>query len=1090
MRHTSSDIDERSVTVAAPGRSHRRLLWVAGATVATAALAIGALWAFQPPAANTIAAPVDTGPVYSGSTAGVTGVCGFDGPLGDKIVANRPANQSAPAPSGWTLSADADLGYLAVTDDEVVVEQRSGDTTRFEHYGQDGTLRTTTTLAQSVAGRWTAASDGTVYVLDPSPDTPVVERVTRDGSTSKVARVAPSSGAPADGPRQLVWVPEYRGGPALLLEAGGGRIQALRTDGESLGTVDDAAGALLGVTGGDTLVTAAATSSGDDLTLQAVDLSTGAVSLHAVVDTRATTAGDTSRTPSPSQLTSIVAGPDGDGFLAASRYSIQWMDGVGVRKGIVMDGQDGLDMSTLPALVEHGGRYWMLARDDDGKPRVVTMTADEMRTRMASPLSLTADSATETAQLGLGIGAVTHVAFNHFDAGTDPTVLLRTEDGWGGLDGVDRSRYEVRYRVNGDPTLADPVVQETRTAEIPWGGGETALELPATRPGAYQIDLTLVDPSDGSVRAGSCLHYSVGATGADLSLGTLAAGDEWGGAGPLRSVQLADRLGIGSARVQLDFGSLVTSPTASADARAIVWSALPGATDDAPFDQLRQAATYAHDHGITLAVQVGAGGDAELAAIRAGTWAGWAEAIVAGLAAQAPGITTWEAFNEPNNAGLSASDYWKTVEIPFADAAHRAQPGAFVIAGNTLGFANDWWQTAAASGVCEHVDAIGVHPYTGWNRSWEEEGFDRPDSGYAALRTALGSACASLPVWDTESGWTADSMTAYWAQGSNVARKLLWYEQEGVAGWTYFFSEGGWGENDLSWSLIQYRAYVKPGALSYAAVSRLLAGRGTPETVTTGAPFTHVMRVPGDDTLVVAWTDEARIDARVTTDAASVRVTDEYGAERTLDSSSGSAAVTLTATPQFFRVPAGNALTIDAADPLGPDVLRGAAVTATSTSPDADADPTVITSGTADPYRPWRSGDAPEGADDTPSVTVTLASPTTIDRIGVATGNISCCEAGLRGYTVSVQTSDGSWQSVAEPADQFWERTAIFAFPPVKAIAVRITAKWTTIRGVRMLDANYTSFSGGPPPPFMGVQTGTNYVMSVAAVSAWATTSP
>jgi hypothetical protein len=111
-----------------------------------------------------------------------------------------------------------------------------------------------------------------------------------------------------------------------------------------------------------------------------------------------------------------------------------------------------------------------------------------------------------------------------------------------------------------------------------------------------------------------------------------------------------------------------------------------------------------------------------------------------------------------------------------------------------------------------------------------------------------------------------------------------------------------------------------------------------------------------------------------------------------------------------------------------------------------------------------------------------------IDRIAVATGNIACCEAGLRGYTVSIQRPDGSWQAVAHPKDQFWYRTVEFRFDPVQAKAVRVSSQWTTIRGTRMLDMNYTGFSGGLPPPFMGLQTQTNYVMSVSAVSAWAAT--
>ncbi|MGN6125036.1 MAG: hypothetical protein ACTHON_00575 [Humibacter sp.] len=1027
-----------------------------------------------------------------------TPVCGFDGGLVSKLTADRPAGENPPALTTWKIGGKGTIGGLAVAGGTVVVDRDlDNGTSQFVRFSLDGKSEGVTSVPVKHEGRWAVASDGSIFVVDAyHGSTREVVHFSARGSrlgSFEVPASSETTGHPLD-LQYLIWVPKYDGSAALLIGEGGHTVHVMRPTGQDLGLLNGVPDVIDGAVGENAI--AGYTTSGGSTpvtTLDVVDLDSRATQLHAVypADDGADSTDDAMPvTPSPYRLSSVVPGPAGDGFLLSTPYGVQWVDGIGVRKGVWLAGQDGFSPADPASMVEAGGRYWMLVTTgDDAVEKVATLSADQLKARMASPVLMTADTEPDLAQLGLGIGAITHSPFNQFDAGQTPSVYLRTESGWGEAQGAAREPLEVRYSVMGDPTLPDPVTTEQRSVAIPWGGGETALRLPPTRPGPYEVSLAVVDTSSGAVLSGSCLHYSVGAPGAKLGLGDLAAGADWGGPGPLRGVQLADILGIGSDRVQLDFGSIVPDPKSTPNASSLRWDSLPGASlsddpDNDPFQNLREAGAYAASHGVRLIVQVANGGDAEKSAIAADTWAGWVKLIVTEFARQAPSITSWEAYNEPNNVMDSADAYWKNVEIPFADAAHAARSTSYVIAGNTLGFETDWWKRAAADGVCSHVDAIGVHPYTGWNRSWEEEGFENKDSGFDELTKALGPSCAKLPLWDTESGWTSDSATAYWDQGSNVARKLLWYQQDGIAGWTYFFSEGGWGENDSSWSLIQSQSYVKPGALAYATVSRLLKGRGAPESVSTGIPFTHVMRVPGDDTMLVAWTDEARMTAKLTTDASSVRATDEYGATTDIRLSNGSASVTLTATPQFFRATKGSTIKLDATEAFGADLLKGQTVTASSTH--SGSHPQVVTSGTADPYRPWRSGSIDGKIDPEPTVTIPLSSTATIDRIAVATGNIACCEAGLRAYTVSVQRPNGSWQVVASPTGQFWDRTVVFHFAPVEAKAVRVRAEWTTIRGVKVLDMNYTGFAGGLPPPFMGLKTETDYVMSVSAVSAWA----
>lgn len=1081
------------------GASRLRRRWaVLGALAAGSVVLLVVVFLPRGGLETSIAAPVSYDPAVE--------VCGFPDPLIGKLVATRAkADDESAVPTGWALPADDDLHLIGLhgLDDGVLVEWQRDDASHvFERFGRQGKIssRFTVDFARTERephnnGQIAVSPDGQIFAIDSYGGRR--ELAVFDVSGAQIAAYpvpesAVSTGHPLD-LNGVTWVPDLDGKAAILVGEQGRIVHGFRVDGAYLGLIEGMPDYVIGSSAG--LVAGLSGEESSTATVSVVDAASGEAILSAPFAPVDESSETISGTPAIEQPQSIVTGPGGGFLISESQLGIEWVNPIGIRLGIWL-GDDEFAPAAETGLVRDGEGYWMIGQVE-GAPRLVQLSDAKMSALLAQPVSYKALYEPAIAQLGIGVGARTERPFNHFDYGDAPAVRLRFESGWGTLGGKSAAdTFQFRYSVHGDPLLADPVTQEERVIQAKVGGGETALELPEARPGAYEVSIRVVDTDTGETIAASCTRYSVGAQGSELHLGDLADGADWGGAGPLRGAQLASVLGVGSHRVQLDFTRLVPDPTARPSADGVDWSALPGADSaedvgsiSTGFAELSEAASYAAEHGVKLIVQLASGGEGEHDAVDAGTWAGWAQIIVAAFAAHAPQIVYWSSWNEPNISFESGSEFATAVEIPFAKAAQKANPRSLVLAGNTLGFAIDWWRDAVSTSVCSVVAGIAVHPYTGWNRSWEEEGFANEGAGFDELREVVGPECAALPVWDTESGWTADGSLPYWSQGANISRKLLWYREDNVAGWTYFFSEGGWGENNLSWSLIQYGSYVKPGALAFANVSRILSGREAIGLVSTGTPFTYAMQFGGADSLVAAWTDEARISVTLTSESPSLDVTDEYGAERKIALENGKATVALTSTPQFFTSPEGEKITFSATEHFGEDLLAGQPVTASSTHDGSD--PAIVTSRSVNPYLPWRSGRLDDGSVDTkPSVTIPLKQVARIDRIAVASGSMLCCETGLRTYTVSVQTADGEWQVVASKTDQFWERVVIFDFEPVEAMAVRINVPWTSFGETRVLNVNYTGIVGGLPPPFMGVQTESDDAVSIAAVSAWEVQAP
>ena len=1106
---------DRDVPPRAGARPRRRslaiALVVAAAVVGTGAVVVTALGDGGP---RSTEGPVLPDPELIATGPGrVCGVPDLTQVVDDGREDPRPATRVV---VDDVSPATGSLVDLRVADDQAYVLSREDASYTVTAYGLDdgGTHGT-----QRIDLEWDGSSEtfdvggfevdeaGAIYLLDTLMGRRDLLKVGSDGEEIWRVPLPPgpqTTGSVIDLYGTARWQdPEH--GTVVGVGDAGAIVHRVTSDGETLPAVSATGAPVAGLPGGRVVLSGQAPSDQQDSVRRTVTVvaSDGSVGTTFGADVPAAPELGVPSVPW-TEASGAASAPEGGLLLADPVQGVVWYDDDGVRRGVwpadAAASYQPLAVREESPLVEDDGTYYLLTDgDNEGSVALTAIESEEMAAQLRAPVRYGAATESVVATLGFGAGLLTERTYGVFRADEEPRVVARFDETWADAS----QRYALRYQVRGDPRVPDPVVGPAQQAALPRAGGDVELELPRPRPGVYEVDAALVD-DQGAAVSGTCLRYTVLPSDSAVDITALADGADWGGPAPLRGVQLADQLGTGSHRIQLDFGALVSDPTAAPDATAIDWTALPGAdlggtaddqddgetTPGDPFADIAAAVGQAEESGTRIVVQVGQGGEAELGAASAGTWEGWVALIIERLEAEAPGIRYWAPWNEPNGTGLDDPvRYEREVGAPFARAVRAASPEAFVVGGNTLGFALDWWEGLVAADGCRSLDVVAIHPYTGYNRSWEEEGFSADGAEMDRLRQIV-APCGDVPVWDTETGWWSDGVVNFWASGWDVARKLWWYAVEDVEEWTYFFSEGGFEGTGTSWSLLQYGSHLKPAGAVMAATAPLLEQFDDPTVVETGTPGVHAMRSAGPDgsSLLALWSEGLSTSVIVRPgDAATPTVVrrDVYGAESELDVADDGTEVPVTASPVMLLVPEDTVLEVEPVEPFGTDVLQGRPVTVSSRQPDW-GDPEQITSGTFAVRDPWRSGSTTDGSvDESPTVEITTDGPTTVDRIAVATAGIRCCTTGLRTYAVSVRSPDGTWQEVALQEDQLWDRVALFHLDPVEITAVRVSVPWTEIRQTRVLDVNYSGVLGGPPPSFMELATRSDGVVAVSAVRAW-----
>ena len=730
---------------------------------------------------------------------------------------------------------------------------------------------------------------------------------------------------------------------------------------------------------------------------------------------------------------------DGRYLVADGNRGIYLMDRRGVRLGLAATGNfGGLTQSTPLALLGTDLVYMQ------GTPYSSNQGLSVVS--VASVLTWAA-GATPDSRLGLGAGLVTGVLGNYFTAGSTPQVKTAFDASWASQSGV-----SLQYTVRRSDAIAQnaPAVARSLdlTQDVVTKGASLDLSG-ATGPGAYEVDAHLLD--GGTELSATCVHYTVAAPGMTLDLATLPGKADAGGPDGPRAVALADDLGLGAARLALDWRKLLASD---------------GSTDFSKYDvEVQAASTEAARRHVLLSVQLGSGGP-ERAFVDNGTWGARVQAVIAHFA---PYVDYWEPWNEPNISYGTATNYVRNILHPFSEAVKAADPTAKRLGGTVVGVGSvPYWEEIVRAGGLEDMDIAAIHPYPGHNRSFEEEGFVSKIRQTKAAFAAGGK--PDLPIWITEFAFWSNGPANWFGQADKSVRAKVICQSLGIDNWEYFLAQGTWGNDGVTFSAIEGDQVVKPAAIALMAARTELQGRAFGQWVPTSTPHVLVARYGprdgGTDSVLVAWSDDAAVPMVLKGGGGKADLTDQYGRSRTLAVGNNGTLMTLTGSVQYLSVPAGSDLALSPLETWGPDVAlasAGATATATSHNPLNLEVKAIDGEGAANGQGDFRSSSAWASApgDAEPALTVTLSGRTALDRVVYATGGLGSVQSGIRDTDVDVLVSDGTWQRVGQVRNAFAQRTSTVTFPVVTASAVRLTVRSVNLGG----------YNGGAAPWFWPTDT-------------------
>jgi len=693
-------------------------------------------------------------------------------------------------------------------------------------------------------------------------------------------------------------------------------------------------------------------------------------------------------------------------------------------------------------------------------------------------------------QLGLGAGITTSAASsNYFPAGTTPSVSVYFNQWWQNQ----ASQFSGTYTITSIQQIMANQAGTPVSFSIPTSSSDyinntanVPLTLPAANPGVYQVNVIL---NQGSTVVGAaCTDYTIGASNDSFfNPSSLPSGADTSG------VTLANDFGQRLFRSNYNIDSCfpgVTNPTSSTTLNC----------PSSMVSDISSAAALAKQDGIVYDFQLGTGTTFDQNAISSGQW----QRLVGLVVAEFPEVNDWECWNEPdNNSFSSAADYVTNALEPCYNAVKGVSSSDQVIGISNDNYSVSNYTQYVDAGALNYLNIVAFHGYTGWNRSEVEQGNIIPsiydntnETGQIqALQSYLQSKGYSGPLYDTESGFWNNTLASpynYYDQGDMLVTKMILYQSDGIDRYNNFFNSGGYQVNGTYWELLGgAQNILNPGGLAAVNYEANLGGRNFLNWLPTGVPHTFAALYGPSSTdnndVVATWADDYSVNVVPTlSGGGSMSITSEYGDSSTLANDS---MLTLAGQVQYISVPNGQTITINPAESYGTNyalVSQGASAIASSSyecSNGTTVNPDVVLYGIDDAQGnnlicSGRDGSNVWSAaysDNDPTLTITLKSPVTIDRVFISSAGLGSISTGLRGYEVEVNSGNGTFNPVATVSNQYYNRNNLINFTPQTVSQIEITN----------MQIDYSGYSNGLPPGFWPGMGTTNDLTSIYDVEAY-----
>ena len=754
-----------------------------------------------------------------------------------------------------------------------------------------------------------------------------------------------------------------------------------------------------------------------------------------------------------------------DGTIVATSYNTRAMalfDPAGAVLGVIgadRGANQPLDVVNQSSPIEIvGDELYYNAQNPFGAPNSLTSLAVESVRQLAA-------ASPPFDHLGLGAGIATGVPYDFFASGTTPSATILFSDWWrevaGELDGV----YAIRSLDQATASAQVPAevfaIPADEASYVDGVAGVPVEGLPS-EPGYYEISVSLLR-LDGSVVGTDCVGLSIGSPALTLDFSTIAAD-----AGDVRGVQLADQFGqrlYRSAYNLVDCVEGVDQPD----------SATHVACPDGLVADVTAAVELADSAGVTFELQLGTAEGFNGAAVTAGQW----ERLVGELAAELPMVHHWECWNEPNsNTFSSVTDYVDQALRGCWNGLKNASADNIVIGGSFLDVSLDAWEEFVAAGGLGLIDVAATHPYTGHNRSYEEQGHivasgaETAETGATGaiqqLQAYLAGAGYTGELYNTESGFWNQGAGSYYSQGDKLVRKTILQQSIGLDRSVNFFNDGEYQVEGLTWALVGER--LTPGGLAAATYRSQLGAMVFDSWAATGVPHTYAARYtdPASGAVTVAvWAADFAVEVVPTLDGdGSLTVVDEYGGQRSL---AAGEPLTLTGEVQYLLVPAGEQLALAPAEPFGANLAAaagGATAVASSTyvcddGPEPAA--ALVLDEIADAADLGNNCDGmsvwvPADDDQRPTITITLPAAVEVDRVFLAGKGLGSIETGVRSFTVEVAGADGIFRRVGAVEGAYFARANLVSFAPTTVSAIRISDLTVNYTGYGNVDGELPAF--------------------------------